>query len=73
MAIHATTTTVNGVSSATMTAVDGLPNALLYTTYGSNELGAALALCRKLVEQGYDPESQISVPVLGAVGLYVAI
>ena len=65
--VHATTQTVNGKSSATVTSIDNLPDAIFFTTFGDSEVLAALNLCRKLVEAGYDPQTPISIPVLPGV------
>ncbi|MGB5181007.1 MAG: hypothetical protein WBO12_02300 [Xanthobacteraceae bacterium] len=67
MTIHAITGTTNGISSCTMQSVDNEPNAILYVTHGDSEVLAALNLCRKLVEAGYDPQTPISIPVLPGV------
>ena len=67
--IHASTTTAGGVKSATVSSVDGKPNAVKFMTYGDSETKAAFALARKMVEEGYDPVTIISVPVLGNVSI----
>ena len=42
--VHATTQTVNGKSSATVTSIDNLPDAILFTTFGDSEVGRAESL-----------------------------
>jgi hypothetical protein len=68
-AIHATTTTVGAVKSATITTVDAKPNAIKYTVFGDSEAGAAISLARRMLGEGYDPQMKISVPVLGNIAI----
>ncbi len=67
--IRATTATVGTTQSATVSSVDAKPNAVKYTTYGDSETKAAVALARRMVEEGYDPATIITVPVLGNVSI----
>jgi hypothetical protein len=66
--IHGTTTTTTvasvAVKSATVSNVEGAPNAVKYTTFGDSEALAAIALCRKMVENGYDLDTKLDIPVL---------
>ena len=60
--------------SATVTSVDGEPNAVLYTAHGGSQILAAISLCRRLIEQGADPEAAISfTPANSLTVLYQAI
>jgi len=67
--VHAASVTVGSSHSATVTSVDGRPNAMKYAANGGSELLAGMALCRRLVEEGYDPETNITLPVLNAANV----
>ena len=67
--IRATTTTVGTAKSATVSSVDAKPNAVKYTTFGDSEVKAAIALCRRMVELGYDPDTKLDLPALGLTTL----
>jgi len=71
--IHATTTTVAAVKSATVASIESKPNAVKYTTFGDSEVKAAIALCRKMVEEGYDLETKLDIPVLNPLHPIVTI
>jgi hypothetical protein len=71
--IHATTTTVGAAKTATITNIEAMPNAVKHTTFGDSEAKAALALCRRLVEQGYDPDTKLDIPVLNPLHPIVTI
>lgn len=64
--VHATSTTVNKVSSAMVTSIEAIPNAKLPTTFGGTEAQAGVALARKLVEAGYDLETKLDLPAVNA-------
>lgn len=64
--IHATSTTVNNVSSATVTSVESIPNAKLPTTFGGTQAQAGVALARKMVEAGYDLDTKLDLPAVNA-------
>jgi len=63
-----TTTTVASVAvkSSTISSVQNQPNAVQYTTYGDSEVLAAIALCRRMVGEGHDPETKVSIPALNS-------
>ena len=75
--IHGTTMTVAAVKSATISSVENQPNAVKYTTFGDSEVLAGIALCRRLVEEGHDPETKVDIPALNAfhpvlrIGIFV--
>lgn len=75
--IHATTTTVTTPTSktsfATVSSVEAIPNAIKYTTYGNTEAAAGVALCRKMVEEGYDMQTKIDLPAVNAKILGAAV
>ena len=73
--IHATTATVTATPtvpathSATISSIETLPNAVKSTVYGDTEVKAAIALCRRMVELGYDPDTKLDLPALGLTTL----
>lgn len=73
--IHGTTTTTAATAtapaskSATISIVESKPNVVQYTTYGDSEVKAAIALCRRMVELGYDPDTKLDLPALGLTTL----
>ncbi len=71
--IHGTTTTAAAVKSAMVSSVEGLPNAVKYTVYGDSEAKAAIALCRRMMEEGYDPDTKLDIPALNPLHPIVTI